>query len=54
MQADDFGFGDLALSFTESREFVAASQARVDDFMLDHYRGGLVGEPLPLDEYLFG
>lgn len=54
MRGDDFGFGDLALSFTESREFVAASQARVDDFMLEHYRGGLVGEPLPLDEYLFG
>ncbi|MCG6659759.1 DUF4214 domain-containing protein [Halomonas campisalis] len=54
MQGGDFGFGDLALSFTESAEFIDASRGRVDDYMLEHYHGGLVGEPLPLDEYLFG
>lgn len=54
MQGSDFDFGDLALSFTESAEFVDASRGQVDDFMLEHYHGGLTGQPLPLDEYLLG
>lgn len=54
VQSDELGFGDLALAFTESAEFIDASRGPVDDFMLEHYHGGLVGEPIPLDEYLFG
>ncbi|MBZ0332068.1 DUF4214 domain-containing protein [Halomonas sp. ANAO-440] len=54
MQSGGFGFGDLALSFTDSDEFVAASRSQVDDFLGEHYHGGLSGQPLPLEEYLLG
>jgi|SRR5690554_1961933 len=54
MHSDELGFGDLALSFTESAEFISASRNPVDDFMQEHFRGGLVGQPLSLDEYLLG
>ncbi len=49
-----FDSGDLALAFTDSEAFVAASAAPVDDYLLEHYDGGLVGVPTDLEAYLFG
>ena len=54
MQEGRLGVGDLALAFTESAEFVDISLGQVNDFMLEHYDGGLVGQPLPLADYLLG
>ena len=47
---------NLANAFLNSSEFAEAlaQSGRVDDHLLDYYHGGLVGQPMPFDEYLFG
>lgn len=51
---DTMDVADLALALTESDEYQQASQPRVDDYLLEHYDGGLVGVPADLETYLMG
>ncbi|TFH86525.1 DUF4214 domain-containing protein [Billgrantia azerbaijanica] len=54
LESGAFGLGDLALSFANSAEYVGVTQDQVDEYLLQHYDGGLVGVPTDIESYLLG
>ncbi|MFC2993214.1 DUF4214 domain-containing protein [Halomonas tibetensis] len=46
--------GNMVLGFTNSDEYRQESQPLVDDYLQQHYDGGLVGVPVDIESYLLG
>ncbi|MGM0985308.1 MAG: DUF4214 domain-containing protein [Pseudomonadota bacterium] len=54
LDSGELDSGDLVLAFTNSEEYRQESQPLVDDYLLKHYDGGLVGIPVDTESYLLG
>jgi len=54
LQKEAFDGGDLVLAFTNSDEYINATQANVDAYVQQHYEQGLIGVPEDIETYLLG
>lgn len=54
LQKEGFDEGDLVLAFTNSAEYIKATQTNVDLYVQQHYEQGLIGVPEDIETYLLG
>ena len=54
LQKEAFDEGDLVLAFTNSDEYINATQNDVDAYVQQYYEQGLVGVPEDIETYLLG
>ena len=54
LQEEAFGEGNLVLAFTNSEEYVQATQPNVDSYVQQHYEQEFIGVPEDIETYLLG
>ncbi len=54
LQNDDFAVGDLALSFTNSQEYISATETETAQFLDEYQAANLVGVVIDTEAYLLG